>query len=131
MFCEGSMVMDEKMTTMDSRPRLLMVYSDSGYAVQCSRSFRRSGWEVHLAASGDEACRMIGRLDPTAVVVDAELQGELGWKTCERITAEFPGLRVVLLAADETAPQRLESTGAGVRISRRDNVEVLAQQLVR
>lgn len=114
---------------MDRRPRLLMVYADSVYAVRCSRYFRRHGWDVHLAASGDEACASIGLLAPTAVVLDGELPRDLAWDTCARITREHPGLTVVVAtdAVDDGAGRRV--TAAAAVVPRRHGVEGLAERL--
>ncbi len=115
---------------MDRRPRLLMVYADSVYAVHCSRYFRRHGWDVHLAASGDEACESIGWLAPTAVIVDGELPRDHAWDTCARIMREHPGLRVVVATPDDSvADLRNSAVGAAAVVSRRQGVEGLAEQL--
>jgi DNA-binding response OmpR family regulator len=113
---------------MDRRPRLLVVYTDSVYAVHCSRFFRRRGWDVHLAASGDEACELIGSLVPTAVVVDGELPEENAREICARITREHPGLTVVIATPDGTGPADRGPAGAVV-IPRRQGVEGLAEHL--
>src|SRR5438128_9587346 len=85
---------------MDQRPRLLLVYADSVHAVHCSRFFRRHGWDVHMAASGNEALDLIESLAPAAVVLDAELPSASAWDTSARIRQDYPGLTVVVLADD-------------------------------
>jgi ActR/RegA family two-component response regulator len=120
--------MDALTPHMDARPRMLLVYGDSVFAARCSRHFRRSGWDVHLAVSSDEACRLMDRLTPTGVVVDAELAGERGAEACRRIAERYPGQPLVLLTADEATD--LAPPVDSVRISRRDSISSLMDQLL-
>jgi CheY-like chemotaxis protein len=113
---------------MDQRPRLLLVYADSVHAVRCSRYFRRHGWDVHMAASGDEALDLIDSLAPAAVVLDAELPKENAWEISSRIAKEYPQLNVVLMA-DDCATSNARPVGAAV-VARRSGIEGLAEQLV-
>ena len=112
---------------MDRRPRLLIVYFNSVYAVHCSRFFRRRGWDVHLASSA-EACQMIAVLDPTAVVVDGELPCADASELCERITREHPGLTVVMATPDDVDASHRAPTPV-VAVPRRQGIEGLAEHL--
>ncbi|MCI0681111.1 MAG: hypothetical protein L0Y71_03320 [Gemmataceae bacterium] len=114
---------------MDRRPRLLILYADSVYAVRCSRYFRRRGWDVHLAASGNEACQLVGSLAPTAVVIDGELPRDHARDTCTRLGRDHPGLTVVLATPDHDDVDRPASAGA-VLVPRRHGAEALAEHLV-
>src|SRR5437870_1206831 len=111
---------------MDQRPRLLLVYADSVHAVRCSRFFRRHGWDVRMAASGNEALSVIEALAPAAVVLDAELPDESAWATSARIRREHPGLTVVVLADD--AHER--PVGGAALVTRRAGLEGLAERLL-
>jgi hypothetical protein len=110
---------------MDARPRMLMLYGDSAFAAKCSRHFRRRGWDVHMAVSSDEACRLMDRFSPNGVVVDAELAGERGADACARIAQRYPGQLLVLLAPDKPAVADLDRLGNSVRISQRDRIPEL------
>ena len=111
---------------MDQRPRLLLVYADSVNAVRCSRFFRRHGWDVHMAACGNEALDLIESLAPAAVVLDAELPNESAWDTSARIRQDYPGLTVVVLADD--AQER--PAGDATLVTRRAGMEGLAERLL-
>lgn len=113
---------------MDQRPRMLLVYADSVHAVLCSRFFRRHGWDVHMAASGDEALDLIDSLAPAAVVLDAELPNENAWDFSSRITKDYPQLNVVVVAEDGTAANARQ-VGAAV-VTRQAGIEGLAEQLL-
>ena len=98
---------------MDERPRLLYVYANSEHAARSSRFFRRQGWEVHLAASSEEALRLLNILTHVVVVIEAALAGDAA-QTCRRIRRERPGQRVVVLGSDgaETLEAMAELVGA-------------------
>jgi two-component system OmpR family response regulator len=84
----------------NSRPRLVLGYVDSAHAAQCARYFRRHGWEVHLAGTGPEACRMISDLAPGLVVLDTEMSGESGWLTAAKARVDQPGPKIVLVGPE-------------------------------
>lgn len=115
--------------SMDARPRMLFVYGDSLFAAKWSRHFRRTGWDVHLAASGDEACRLVERLDVTVVMVDGELIGENSAAVCRRILSKRPGQPVVLVA-EEAGDAGLGQLRDSVRISQRHHVAQVMDQLL-
>jgi CheY-like chemotaxis protein len=116
-------------SVMDQRPRLLLVYADSVNAVRCSRFFRRHGWDVHMAASGEEALDLIDPLAPAAVVLDAELPNESAWEISSQITKEYPRLNVVLVAEDGSVANARPANGAAL-VARRAGMEGLAEQLL-
>jgi ActR/RegA family two-component response regulator len=101
-----------------SRPRLLLAYADSAYGARIVRTFRRLGWEVHMAANGSEATRLAQMHVPTAVVIELGLPDEAGW-------TEHDAQHVVLLA-NETHDSLLRSSGAPV-VSREDGMEGLVR----
>src|SRR5438105_4934227 len=88
------------------RPRLVLAYADSMHAALSGRHLRRQGWEVHLASCGAEARRLAAALAPKVVILDADLRDESGWLTCAKLTAERPGQKVILVAAEITPEVR-------------------------
>jgi ActR/RegA family two-component response regulator len=79
------------------RPLLVLASADSRFAAASGRHFRRLGWEVHLASCGGEARRLARSFAPAAVVIDTELRDESGWLSCDKLTRELPGQRVILV----------------------------------
>lgn len=114
---------------MSGRPRLLLAYADSAYAARIVRSFRRLGWEVHMAATAAEADRLVQVHAPHAVLLDVGLPDENGWNASARITAARPAQHIVLLAADRPADthDRLSAAGAAALVTRADGMESLVR----
>jgi ActR/RegA family two-component response regulator len=110
------------------RPRLLLAYADSAYASRIVRSFRRLGWEVHMAATAAEARRLIDVYAPNAVLLEIDLPDESGWSASARIAAAHPDQRVILLGErPEQASARLAAAGAAALVSRADGMEGLVR----
>lgn len=113
------------------RPGLVVAHTDEGYAALIGRSFRKLGWEVHLAHSGPEARRLARVVRPAIVVLDAELTGESGWLTCDKLTREQPSLRVILTGPDRQ-PQRARFAtfvGAAGLVCQSDGVQALVTEV--
>ena len=89
-----------------SHPCLILADADPTFAAAVERSFRRLGWDVYPARTGPEARRLARMLGPSLVVLGAELPGESGWLTCDKLTREFPSLWVILVAPEPDDGQR-------------------------
>jgi DNA-binding response OmpR family regulator len=111
----------------DFRPCLILAHSDPVYSAQIVRAFRRHGWDVYPAQTGPQVRRLARMMQPELVVLQADLPGESGWLTCDKLTGEFPTIKVVLVACDLT-PYRADFAdfvGADALVSRRDGVAAL------
>jgi len=89
-----------KDTVHGTRPQMVLAHADAAYAASVCRHFRRLGWEVQVAPSGDEVRRLTCQSAPVAVVLDAALANESGWLTAKKLTDNRPDLRVILVARD-------------------------------
>jgi ActR/RegA family two-component response regulator len=114
------------------RPLLVLAYGDSTYASLAGRSFRRLGWEVHLASSGTEARRLARTLSPIVVVLDTDLADESGWLTCDKLKRERPGQKVVLVSPNPTEECRrqAEFVGAAALVCRGGGVHTLIEEVL-
>lgn len=118
--------------TMNTRPRLLLAYSDPAYASRCGRYFRRLGWEVRMVASGGEARRQVPEFHPTFMVIDSDLPDETGWLTCAKVLMDRPQMKVIL-----QVPERDGETNRFMKfvqldgvVLRKDGVEGLADAVL-
>jgi DNA-binding NarL/FixJ family response regulator len=69
-----------------------------------SRSFRRLGWAIYSAKNADEVRRLARRHAPELIVLATDLTGESGWLTCEKLRAEFPAAKLILVIDDPSYP---------------------------
>jgi CheY-like chemotaxis protein len=100
----------------------------AGLDGNAARAFRRSGWDVYSARTGPEARRLARMMEADLIVLDTLLPEESGWLTCEKLTRELPGARVVLVDADPDAHREelAEFVGAGALIAR-DELATLSE----
>ena len=112
-------------------PCLILADEDRAFAAAVERSFRRLGWDVYAARSGPEARRLARMLAPSLVVLGTELSGESGWLTCDKLTHEFPRLRVILVgaAADDQQRRFAAFVGARALVDRRDGSTALLRHV--
>ena len=68
---------------------------------------------VAEAASGDEAVLLAGRHRPDVVLTDLRMPGSGGLTAIQRITAEVPGVRVVVLTTYDSDADILPAVEAG------------------
>lgn len=72
------------------------------------------GYTVYEAMTGPIGLGLIPAVDPDVVVLDIMMPGMDGLETCSRISAEHPGLPVVILTArdDRELEDRCMANGA-------------------
>jgi CheY-like chemotaxis protein len=83
-----------------------------GFDAGLARSFRQRGWNVYVAKSGPVARRLARMVHADLVVLDTYLPEESGWLTCEKLTQDIPGIRVVLVDPDPRRAGLAELVGA-------------------
>jgi len=113
------------------RPCLLLAHSDAAFAACASRTYRRLGWDVYSAQNGPEVRRLTRLLSPDLVVLDVEMSGESGWLTCDKLTREYPHIKVMLVLPQVTAETHdfAAFVGATGLINRCDGMESLLEPL--
>jgi DNA-binding response OmpR family regulator len=114
------------------RQRVVIAHEDPAYAALIGRHFRRLGWEVYGASSGPSARRLTRYLNPAAVVLDTDLTEESGWLTCDKLTRELPGPRVILVSKRTGAEQEAfaEFVGAMALVAQADGVPALVNEVL-
>src|SRR5262249_41816260 len=112
------------------RPCLILAHNDPLYAVEAYRYLHRLGWDVRLASSGPEARRLAREVSPSLVVLDAYLNDESGWLTCEKLTGELPGVKVILVAARPSSSEFRFAyfCGASALVDREDGLQALVEE---
>lgn len=81
--------------------QLLIVEDDRDFSESLRLLLQIKGFSVKLAASGEEALDLIHDDDFFCVLMDIKLPGISGIETLEKIVAEQPGARVLLMTGCE------------------------------
>jgi DNA-binding NtrC family response regulator len=84
---------------ISSAIRVLVVDDDAGMAKFLSTHLMRRGFDVSIAATGEEAIRLFRVYDPTLVLLDVAMSGLSGLETLERLKQIKPEVTVILLSA--------------------------------
>jgi CheY-like chemotaxis protein len=115
---------------VSKHPCLILAHPDSAYCFRVERAFRRLGWDVYQARNGPEVRRLVPMLGADLVVLDADLPGESGWLTCEKLTCTEPLVAVILVTGDPGPRnhQFADFVGARRLIGREDGLEPLLQE---
>jgi DNA-binding response OmpR family regulator len=89
--------------TVAYRPCLILAHANAEYAAHAARAFRRLGWDVYQTRSGPETRRLARMLNPSVVILEADLPEESGWLTCDKLVREQPHRKVILIGDDFSA----------------------------
>jgi DNA-binding response OmpR family regulator len=113
------------------RPALVVAHEDPVFITLLSNAFRQRGWDVHLARSGPDVRHLARAVNAGAVVLDANLGGESGWLTCDKLTRELPHVRVVLVSPGLSAEGCRFATfvGAAGLVNRHSGIRTLVKEV--
>jgi two-component system, OmpR family, alkaline phosphatase synthesis response regulator PhoP len=95
--------------------RVLVVEDDADIQQLVARYLRKAGFEVEVAASGNEALNLIGERPPDLLVLDLMLPGVDGIEICRRVRAEqqTAELPIVMLTARAEEADRIAGLELG------------------
>jgi len=97
---------------MDRSPRVLVVEDDREIADVLRRSLGREGYEVRLAADGEDALVRAADFTPDAVVLDLGLPKLDGLEVARRLRGEGD-VPILMLTARDSVDQRVEGLDSG------------------
>jgi hypothetical protein len=93
-----------------------VVIADDHEVVRRGLASLLAGSEVKIigeAANGDEALRLAKKLKPDVVLLDIRMPGKDGLSTLEKIRAELPSIRVVMLSTFDNPTYVARAVAAG------------------
>ena len=93
--------------------RLLVIDDDAGVREYLDALMSRVGYQVFLAASGEEALAGLGESQPDLVTLDVVLDGMDGLETLRRIKKRLPDVPVVMLSGHGQARTIVEAMRFG------------------
>jgi DNA-binding response OmpR family regulator len=81
--------------------RILIVDDEPNIVAALEYLLRRSGYEVGVAATGDEALRQVEAFAPDLVLLDVMMPQKSGYEVCRRIRErpEWSRVKIVMLSA--------------------------------
>ncbi len=81
--------------------KILIADDEPNIVISLDFLMQRSGYQVRLAANGDEALRQITEFHPDLILLDIMLPQKNGFEVCQKIRENpaWNGIKVVMLTA--------------------------------
>lgn len=116
-----------------ARIRLLMIDDEQEFLDSSAPALERRGFDVHQAADGETALKMIVTDKFDAVVLDLKMPGLDGEEVFRRIHRARPDLPVIMLTGHGTIKSAFETSREGIAdyIAKPCDIDVLAERLRR
>jgi two-component system response regulator MprA len=93
--------------------RILVVDDEPAVRTALERALRLAGYEVTLAADGQEALRDVAAAVPDAIVLDVLMPGVDGLEVCRRIRSVGDATPILMLTARDAVSDRVAGLDAG------------------
>ncbi|MEK7373144.1 MAG: response regulator [candidate division NC10 bacterium] len=112
--------------------RLLIVDDDLQMRAMLRQALERHGFEVHEAASGEEALQALESARPDAIVLDKEMPGVSGFEVLGLIRQHDVAVPVIVITAFGGLAVRAEALrrGATAYVEKPFRVNALVEQLL-
>jgi two-component system response regulator RegA len=97
----------------ESRPTVLLADDDAAFRTVLARALSSRGFEVRVAADGDEACSLAEADPPELAVLDLRMPGRSGLEVVRRLQALDGQTRVVVLTGYGSIATAVEAIKLG------------------
>jgi putative two-component system response regulator len=99
----------------DCKNKRILVVDDDRTVRELTVAWLRSSYEVHTAASGDEALAIAAQTPPGVVLLDIMMPGIDGYETCRRLRSLFTGeaLQIIMVSGCSSLKEQLQAHEAG------------------
>jgi DNA-binding NtrC family response regulator len=107
--------MQRRGVTLNETPKidLLIADDDADFRATVTRRFRRRGFDVQEASSGEEALECLNKRNFDVALLDMMMPGLSGVEVLERINAESRDLEVILLTGQGTIDSAVRAMKLG------------------
>jgi two-component system response regulator MprA len=102
-----------KVTADEARPQILIVDDERAVRDALARALELGGFDVALAADGEEGLGVVEREAPDVVVLDLMMPGLDGMQACQILRARGNRTPVLMLTARTEVASRVEGLEAG------------------
>lgn len=99
--------------TQPSDIELLFVDDDDDFRAVAARHFRRHGFDVHEAASGEEALELIERRHFDVAILDMRMPGMSGLDLLEKLSLTDPECEAIILTGEGTIESAVQAMKLG------------------
>ena len=93
--------------------RVLVVDDEEAVRTAVRRALTLAGYEVEMAADGEEALQSLAERAPDAIVLDILMPGVDGIEVCRRLRAAGDHTPVLMLTARDAVGDRVAGLDAG------------------
>lgn len=93
--------------------RVLVADDEPAVRKALQRALSGGGYEVELAADGDEALAQVEAAEPDAVVLDVLMPGTDGLEVCRRLRARGSAVPILMLTARDAVSDRVAGLDVG------------------
>ncbi|MGH7596668.1 MAG: response regulator [bacterium] len=94
-------------------PRILAVDDDREFRRSLIKIFEKAGFQVNVAADGNQAEALLGKNHYDLVVLDLKIPGKSGLELLREIKTNTPDTEVIIVTAYGEAASRGEAIAAG------------------
>lgn len=98
---------------MSAKPPILLVDDDAAFRRVMASELNRSGYDVTVAGSGEEAVQKLPVVDPAVILLDLRLPGMSGLETLQAIRASNSAAEIVMLTGHGSIDTAIESIRLG------------------
>jgi two-component system, OmpR family, response regulator MprA len=102
-----------KVTVDEARPQILVVDDERAVREALGRALELGGFDVALAADGEEGLGLVEREGPDVVVLDLMMPGLDGLQACQILRARGDRTPVLMLTARTEVSSRVQGLDAG------------------
>lgn len=92
---------------------ILIIDDEATLAKNIKIYLSRHGYDAHVAASGEEGLAQLDRFSPDVVLLDYQMRGLNGLAVLQRIRAEAPHVKVIMLTGHGGVEVAVEAMKAG------------------
>ncbi|TBR15185.1 response regulator [bacterium] len=93
---------------------LIMIVDDEKYVRESfGKLLSREGYEIKLAATGDEALDLLNTIKPNAILLDFKMPGLDGVEVCKRIRANDKTRAIPIIMITAYPHEKIEALQAG------------------
>lgn len=109
--------------------KIMFVDDEESIRLLYQEEFEERGYDVQLAASGEEALEKYGRVKPDLLVIDIKMPGMDGIELLQRIREQSKDVPVILCTAYGEYKQNLETWASDEYVVKSANLDGLAYKV--